>query len=147
MQLHELVEDQFQVIAGMRTVGMPGHLHNRRGIQLLEDLPPQAVQFEPRCADLVADGKIGIGNPLELGETVLQHDQRFFERESILRRHRSQEKEETNPGNHPVNEIEVHESPCAGVRGAKVPGAEDCTTLPCQADGRSSNPSRSSIFI
>ena len=83
MQLDELVEDQFDVVDRLRTIGMPGDADRFPGIEAVVDLAGLPLHFQTQLADrllqLVRRLRLAI-EPLELG---FELEDRFLEREWI----------------------------------------------------------------
>src|SRR6267142_4196703 len=83
VQFDEFVEDEVDVVAGLRPFAVPGHLHRFPGRQAAVLLALEADQLSPDLADLLWAPQLAVGVRLQPGQQVLQFVDFFLERQPL----------------------------------------------------------------
>ena len=87
MQLDELVEDQLDVVAGVRPIGMAGHLDDVPRVELVEHIALEPRDLDARRSNGVLGFEIRIGIGFELRELLFEFKNRSLEAQSKGRWH------------------------------------------------------------
>ncbi len=79
-QRHEIVDQPVDIMRGVRTVGMAGHLHLLPGGELLVALPQQTIGLRLQLGDLVGNVDLAIGGDVaQFLDLAFEFGDRFFE--------------------------------------------------------------------